>query len=62
MEFTEPQLSRYHMRNRRSFTPLSILFSMFLILIILGVSIVSFIELGIIAVWGFFTDKLLVKL
>ena len=50
------------MRNRRSFTPLSILFSMFLILIILGVSIVSFIELGIIAVWGFFTDKLLVKL
>jgi hypothetical protein len=47
----------YIMRTRRSFTPLSILCSIFLLLIILGVSIISFVEICIIYVWGALAAK-----
>jgi hypothetical protein len=57
MGFTEQQPSRILMRTRRNVTPLSILFSMFLLLLIIGVSVVSFIEICIIYIWDNIADK-----
>lgn len=45
------------MRTRRSLTPISIICSMFLLLIILVVSILSFIELSINYIWDELSSK-----
>jgi len=45
------------MRTRKCLNPISMIMSLFLLLIILGVSLISFIELGVIAIWDLLVSK-----